>query len=63
MDIEIIRDQRYLLNFHKFMGIHPSLLKDVMAGPLLILYRRFWESGEAPTDWKLANVIPIYKIR
>lgn len=28
----------------------------------LILYRRFWESGEIPTDWKLANTIPIYKM-
>ncbi|KAK4824960.1 hypothetical protein QYF61_021648 [Mycteria americana] len=33
----------------------------VMAGPLLIIYQRSWESGEVPADWKLANVITIYK--
>ncbi|KAK4823652.1 hypothetical protein QYF61_005004 [Mycteria americana] len=32
-----------------------------MAGPLSIIYQRSWESGEVPDDWKLANVIPIYK--
>ncbi|GAB0182338.1 mitochondrial enolase superfamily member 1 [Grus japonensis] len=45
-------------------GIHPRVLKelaDVMAGPLSIIYQRSWESGEVPADWKLANVIPIYK--
>ncbi|KAK4832759.1 hypothetical protein QYF61_025288 [Mycteria americana] len=52
---------------HKFMGpdgIHLRVLKelaDVTAGPLLIIYQRSWESGEVPADWKLANVIPIYK--
>lgn len=61
VDIEIIRDQLYLLHVHKFMGIHPKLLKGAMAGPLLIIYGRFWESGEVPTDWKLADVIPVYK--
>lgn len=62
VDIEIIRDQMYVLKVHKFVGIHPSLLKDVMAGQFLIVYRRFWESGEVPTDWKLANAIPVYKM-
>jgi len=45
-------------------GIHPRLLKelaDVMLGPLSITYQRFWDSGEGPADWKLANVLPIYK--
>ena len=32
-----------------------------MAGPLSIIYQRSWESGEVPADWKLANIIPIYK--
>ncbi|GAB0209165.1 mitochondrial enolase superfamily member 1 [Grus japonensis] len=67
VDTEIVRDQLYQLNVHKSMvpdGIHPRVLKelaDVMAGPLSIIYQRSWESGEVPTDWKLANVIPIYK--
>ncbi|KAK4810508.1 hypothetical protein QYF61_004288, partial [Mycteria americana] len=67
VDTEIVRDQLYQLNVHKSMGpdgIHPRVLKelaDVTAGPLSIIYQRSWESGEIPTDWKLANVIPIYK--
>ena len=67
MDTEIVRDQLYQLNVHKSMepdGIHPRVLKelvDVMAGALSIIYQRSWESGEVPTDWKLANVIPAYK--
>ncbi|KAK4811079.1 hypothetical protein QYF61_016365 [Mycteria americana] len=45
-------------------GIHPRVLKElanVTAAPLSIIYQRSWESGEVPADWKLANVIPIYK--
>ncbi|KAK4823871.1 hypothetical protein QYF61_007627 [Mycteria americana] len=67
VDIEIVRDQMYQLNIHKSMGpdrIHPRVLKelvDVTAGPLSIICQRSWESGEVPADWKLANVIPIYK--
>ncbi|KFP59057.1 hypothetical protein N323_05170, partial [Cathartes aura] len=67
VDTEIVRDQLYQLNVHKSMGpdgIHPGVLKklaNAMAGPLLIVSQRSWESGEVPADWKLANVIPIYK--
>lgn len=32
-----------------------------MAGPLLIIYQRSWESGEALADWKPDSVIPVYK--
>lgn len=34
-------------------------LADVIARPTL--YQRSWESVEFPDDWKLANVIAIYK--
>ncbi|KAK4830724.1 hypothetical protein QYF61_013174 [Mycteria americana] len=67
VDTEIVRDQLYQLHVQNSMGpdgIRPTVLKelaDVMAGPLLIIYQRSWESGEVSTDWKLANVIPIYK--
>ncbi|KAK4832343.1 hypothetical protein QYF61_021872 [Mycteria americana] len=67
VDTEFMRDQLYQLNVHKSMGpdgIHPRVLKelaDVMAGPLSMIYQRSWESGEVPADWKLANVIPVYK--
>ena len=45
-------------------GIHPRVLKelaDVIAGPLSIIFKWSWESGEVPVDWKLANVVPIFK--
>ena len=45
-------------------GIHPRVLKelaDVIMGPLSIIFQRSWESGEVPVDWKLANVVPIFK--
>ncbi|KAK4806869.1 LOW QUALITY PROTEIN: hypothetical protein QYF61_012590 [Mycteria americana] len=67
VDTEIVKDQLYQLYVHKSMGpdgIHPRVLKelaDVTAGPLSIIYQRPGESGEVPADWKLANVIPIYK--
>lgn len=49
---------------HNPEGIHPRVLKevaDVMTGLLLIIYQRSWESGEVPDDWKVTNVIPIYR--
>ncbi|KFP50862.1 hypothetical protein N323_02146, partial [Cathartes aura] len=67
MDTETVRHQLYQLSVHKSMGpdgINPRVLKelaDVTTGPLLIIYQSSWESGEVPADWKLSNVIPIYK--
>lgn len=34
---------------------------DATVGPLSTIQQRSWESGEVSADWKLANVIPIYK--
>ena len=45
-------------------GIHPRVLKElagVLAKLLSIIYQQSWLTGEVPTDWKLANVMPIYK--
>ena len=67
VDTKIVRDQLYQLNVHKSTGpdgIHARVLTelaDITAGPLSIICERSWESGEVPADWKLANVIPIYK--
>ncbi|PKU29771.1 rna-directed dna polymerase from mobile element jockey-like [Limosa lapponica baueri] len=36
-------------------------LADVTAGTSSIIYQRSWVSGEVPADWKLANIIPLYK--
>ncbi|GAB0181560.1 mitochondrial enolase superfamily member 1 [Grus japonensis] len=67
VDTEIVKDQLYQLNIHKFMGpdgIHPRVLKELSEccsrTPVNYL-SKVLESGEVPTDWKLANVIPIYK--
>ncbi|GAB0179975.1 mitochondrial enolase superfamily member 1 [Grus japonensis] len=30
-------------------------------GPLSIIFQWSWESGEVPVNWKLANVVPIFK--
>ncbi|KAK4810800.1 hypothetical protein QYF61_008773 [Mycteria americana] len=66
-DFELAWDLLLQLNAHKSMGpdgIHPRVLKelaDVIARPLSVIYQRSWESGEVPVDWKLANVIPIFK--
>lgn len=32
-----------------------------MAGPLLIIYQRSWESEEDLADWKPDSFIPVYK--
>ena len=67
LDTEIVRNQLYQLNVHKSMGsdgIHPRVLKelvDVTAGPLSIICQRSWGSGDILTDWKLANIIQMYK--
>ncbi|KAK4832243.1 hypothetical protein QYF61_021168 [Mycteria americana] len=67
VDSEIVRDHLRQLNVPKSMGpdgLHPRVLDelaDVMAGPLSIIYQGSWESREVPPDWKLANVISIYK--
>ena len=36
-------------------------LAGVLAKPLSIIYQQSWLTGEVPTDWKSANVTPIYK--
>ncbi|KAJ7419972.1 propionyl-CoA carboxylase alpha chain-like protein [Willisornis vidua] len=36
-------------------------LTDVIIKPLLIIFEWSWESGEVPTDWKLANAGLIFK--
>ena len=45
-------------------GIHPSLLRDLseqLSGPLSILFRRTLDEGMVHTDWRVANVTPLYK--
>ncbi|KFO79755.1 RNA-directed DNA polymerase from mobile element jockey, partial [Cuculus canorus] len=64
---EAVRDLLAQLDTHKSMGperIHPRVLRelvDVLAKPLSIIFQRSWLTGEVPLDWRLADVVPIYK--
>lgn len=45
-------------------SIHPGVLKEltgVITGLPSTIYQGAWESGMNPADWKLANVILMYK--
>ena len=45
-------------------GITPKILKtfsEQISLPLSMIYQKSYDSGEVPTDWKKANVTPIFK--
>ena len=45
-------------------GIHGKILKNCavsLAYPLSVIFRVSYNSGMIPKDWKLANVVPVYK--
>ncbi|GAB0208581.1 mitochondrial enolase superfamily member 1 [Grus japonensis] len=64
---EAVNDLLCHLDTHKSMGpdgIHPRVLRGLaeeLAKPLSIIYQQSWLTGEVPDDWRLANVMPIYK--
>jgi len=44
--------------------IHPMLLKEcaaAVAEPLAITFQQSFDTGTLPTDWKTANIVPIFK--
>ncbi|KFO81376.1 Putative 115 kDa protein in type-1 retrotransposable element R1DM, partial [Cuculus canorus] len=64
---EAVRDLLAQLDTHKSMGldgIHPRVLKeqaDVLSKPLSVIFQQSWLTGEVPLDWRLPDVVPIYK--
>jgi len=45
-------------------GLHPRVLRElvnVVAKPLSIILRQSWLTRDVPADWRLANVMPIFK--
>ncbi|GAB0185701.1 mitochondrial enolase superfamily member 1 [Grus japonensis] len=63
----MVRDLLYHLNTHKSMGpdgIHPRVLRElaeVLTNTLSIIYQHSWLTREVSVDWRLANVMPVYK--
>ncbi|KFO86024.1 RNA-directed DNA polymerase from mobile element jockey, partial [Buceros rhinoceros silvestris] len=64
---ETVSELLHSLNVQKFMRpdeIHPRILRELaeaLAKPLSIIYQQSWLTGEVPADWRLGNVMPIYK--
>lgn len=64
---EKIRNALQNLKRNKSPGpdhIHPRVLKEVMeelVEPLKIIFRKSFETGILPTDWKVANITAIFK--
>ena len=45
-------------------GIHPRVLRELLeelAKLLSIIDQQSWLTGEVPDNWRLANVMPVYK--
>ncbi|GAB0210394.1 hypothetical protein GRJ2_003505200 [Grus japonensis] len=66
-DPKIVQELLLHLDAYKSMGpdgIHPRVLRelaDVIVRPFSIIFQRSWESGEVPVDWKMADIVPIFK--
>ncbi|KFQ29702.1 hypothetical protein N332_06856, partial [Mesitornis unicolor] len=64
---EVVSDLLHQLDIHRSMGpdgIHPRVLRElaeVLTKPLSIIYQQSWLTEEVPLDWRLANMMPIYK--
>ncbi|GAB0184704.1 mitochondrial enolase superfamily member 1 [Grus japonensis] len=64
---EAVHDLLCHLDTHKSMGpdgIHLRELRELaeeLSKPLSIIYQQSWLTGEVPDNWRLANVMTIYK--
>ena len=67
IDIEIVKKKLKMLKPNKSPGpdeIHSKILRECyseLAEPLSIIFKSSLESGVIPSDWKIANVTPIFK--
>ena len=58
---------KQLLNASMSQGpdnLHPKLLLETLneiKDPITELFRKSLQEGQVPTDWKLANIIPLHK--
>ena len=64
---EVVQDYLATLDEFKSPGpdkLHPRILKElaeVISELLAIIFENSWRTGEVPTDWRRANVVPIFK--
>ena len=62
-----VKDKLEKLDATKSIGldkVHPKVLKECsqsMSYPLMLIFKRSFETGELPSFWKMANVTPIHK--
>jgi len=67
-----VREDRVLgdlrnMSIHKSMGhdeMHPIVLRelaDAIAKTLSMTLGKSWQSGEVPGEWKMGNIVPIFK--
>ena len=45
-------------------GLHPMLLRMcavATADPLALIFQRSFETGLVPSDWRVADIVPIFK--
>ena len=66
-NVDLIRNYMQDINPNKAQGpdlIHGRILKmcaNSLANPLSILFKLSYRTGKIPSDWKLANVVPVHK--
>ncbi|KFW04322.1 hypothetical protein N326_05510, partial [Eurypyga helias] len=62
-----VREHLRNMKMHKSMGpdeMHLQVLRelvDEVPKPLTIIFKKSWQSGEVPTDWKRGRITLIFK--